>query len=162
LLDDAQTRIEALLRRDGYRDAKASYTRTLTDRGLVVTFNIARGPQFRVGSVAVTGSDGLPRELVTRLLAVANGAPYSQAQVNTGVAALRQEYYKRGYFKAQVPPTSTEAGPPAGNIAAMNVSVAVTEGPQAHVAEIVFEPAGPKVATADLRSVMRSKAGEPY
>jgi outer membrane protein assembly complex protein YaeT len=162
LLDDAQTRIEALLRRDGYRDAKASYTRTVTDQGLVVTFDIARGPEYRVGAVAITGGDGVPRELVNRLLAVSTGQPYSLAKVNAGVTALRQEYYKRGYFKAQVTPVPTEAGPPAGNIATMDVSIAVNQGPKALVTDVVFEPASPHVPLADLRGVIRTKAGDPF
>jgi len=165
LLDDAQTRLQLLLQRDGYRDAKASYTRTLTDQGLVVTFDIARGPYYRVGDVTVTGNAGLPRDVVTRLFAVSRGQPYSTDRMAAGGAAIRQEYLKRGYFNVKVTAQSSEPGgaaPRSGSVVDVNLSVVIDEGPQAHFADIVFQPETLHVPIADLRRAMRSKTGDPY
>ena len=47
LLEDATTRIETLLRKAGYRDAKAPYSKTPSAHGLSVTFAITRGPPLQ-------------------------------------------------------------------------------------------------------------------
>jgi outer membrane protein assembly complex protein YaeT len=162
LLDDARARIEALLRRDGYRDARAPYTKAATPRGLEVTFAITRGPLFRVGRVIVKGNDTLATEIVRRLLDVGEGAPYSQAKVLVGKAALEAEYVRRGYYLERVTPAVADGGQPGSGSTLVDVAFTIVEGPQARITEIVFEPATPKVPTLDLRSAMRSRSGDPY
>jgi outer membrane protein insertion porin family len=162
LLDDARLRIEALLRLDGYRDASAPYTKTPTPEGLVVSFAIARGPLYRIGTLDVTGNAGLARSAVGRLLGVSAGDPFSANRIGAGVVQLELDYLKQGYFEMSAVPSYADAGPPVGGVATVNVVIAVAEGPQAHVAEIVFQPQAPLVPLADLEKVMRSKPGDPY
>jgi outer membrane protein insertion porin family len=162
LLDDAQLRIETRLRVDGYRDARATYTKTTSPQGLVISFAIARGPLYRVGKVDVTGNAGIARDVVNGFLAVSPGDPYSVNKVKAGVQQLQLEYAKRGYFEMRAVATNTLVGPPVGGVATVDVVIAVTEGPQAHVTDLVFQPAAPQVPLADLRAAMREKPGDPY
>ncbi len=99
LLDDAKAGIEALLRIDGYLKASASYTKTPSPQGLVVSFAIARGPLYRIGKLDVTGTAGLPLDVVRRLLNVSPGDPFSKDKINAGILQLGLEYGKRGYFE---------------------------------------------------------------
>ena len=162
LLDDARANIEALLRRDGYRDASAPYTKTPSPQGLVVSFKIARGPLYRVGKVTVTGNAGLALDVVKRLLAVSPGDPFSTNRIQAGVVQLKVEYVKQGYFEMRTATTVPEVGQPVGGAATLDVLIAIAEGPQAHVADVVFQPQTPRVPLADLKAVMRSKPGDPY
>jgi outer membrane protein assembly complex protein YaeT len=162
LLDDARARIEALLRRDGYRDARAPYTKTPTPQGLDVSFAIARGALYRVGHVTVKGNDTLPTEIVTRLLGVTEGAPYSQVRVLLGKMALEAEYTRRGYYKEIVTPAVTDGGQPGSGSTLVDVAFTIVEGPAARITEVVFEPATPQVPALDLRTAMRSRSGDPY
>jgi outer membrane protein insertion porin family len=162
LLDDARRGIEGLLRLEGYREASAPYTKTPSPQGLRVSFAIARGPLYRVGTLAVTGNSGLPLDAVTRLLAVSQGAPFSEARVRAGIVQLQLEYRRRGYFEMQAVPSFNDVGQPAGGVSTVDVVVAIKEGPQADVAGVVFDPQAPHVPIADLRAVMRAKPGDPY
>ena len=60
LLEDSTNRIEEFLRAQGYRDAAAPHTRTEVDGELVITFNVTRGPAFRVARVEISGNIALP------------------------------------------------------------------------------------------------------
>ncbi|HEY6358782.1 MAG TPA: POTRA domain-containing protein, partial [Vicinamibacterales bacterium] len=161
LLDDAKARIEALLRLDGYLKASASYTKTPSPQGLVVSFAIARGPLYRIGKLDVTGNAGLPLDVASGVLGVSGGDPYSEAKITEGVGRLVLEYRKRGYFEVRALATPA-AGQTAGGASMVNVVIAITEGPQAHVSDVVFQPETPHVPLADLKAVMREKPGDPY
>jgi len=162
LLDDARANIERRLQLDGYRDAKAPYTKTVSPEGLRVSFKIARGPLYRVGNVTVTGNAGLSLDIVNKDLVVSSGNLFSQAKIEAGVRQLELEYLKRGYSAAKATYTLTDVGPAAANAATIDVAIAITEGPQTHVSDVVFRPEAPRVPVADLRAVMRSKPGDPY
>src|SRR5262249_5650592 len=139
LLDDATTRIEALLRRDGYQDATAPHSRAMTADGLAVTFDIHRGPRYRISELVVNGADSLPQEPLSRLLGVSRGDPFSRERIDAGVQQLRLDYLKRGFFDVKAT-ASYVAGPADDNTALMAVAISVVEGPQAHVADVVFYP----------------------
>ena len=162
LLDDARTQIEGLLRRDGYRDASAPYTKTRTPAGLVVSFAISRGPLFRIGSVKVTGNDTLPGDVIGKLLSVNADDPFSAAKVNSGVLALDAEYIRRGYYKAVVTPSVSAGGQPGSGASLVDVAVTIVEGPRATIAAVAFDPELPHVPVRDLRAAMRSRPGDPY
>ncbi|HEY6358778.1 MAG TPA: BamA/TamA family outer membrane protein, partial [Vicinamibacterales bacterium] len=68
----------------------------------------------------------------------------------------------RGYFQMRAVATDSLVGPPVGGVATVDVIIAISEGPQAHVADLVFQPAAPQVPLADLKAVMREKLGDPY
>ena len=95
LLDDATTRIETLLRREGYQDAQAPHAKTKTAEGLAVTFDIHRGPLYHVSQLSVTGVESLPEETVNRLLGVSRGDPFSREHIDAGVLQLMLEEMPR-------------------------------------------------------------------
>jgi outer membrane protein assembly complex protein YaeT len=59
-------------------------------------------------------------------------------------------------------PTYTEAGQQARGASTEDVVIAVGEGPQTHVSDIVFQPQAPHVPLADLKAMMRERPGDPY
>jgi outer membrane protein assembly complex protein YaeT len=161
LLDDATTRIETLLRREGYQDAQAPHTKVKTADGVAVTFDIHRGPLYRISQLSVTGAESLPEETVNRLLGVSRGDPLSREHIDTGVLQLMLEYRKRGYFEVKATPAYVP-GPADAAGALVAVGITIVEGPQAHVADVIFQPESPKVPVPDLVAVMRSKTGGPF
>jgi outer membrane protein insertion porin family len=162
LLDDAKARIEGQLRLEGFLKASAAYTKSPSPQGLVVSFAITRGPLYRIGKLDVTGNAGLSQDVIRRLLAVSPGDPFSRDRITAGIIQLRSEYLKRGYFEMRAVPTYADAGQPAGGASMEDVVIAVAEGPQAHVSDVVFQPETPHVPLADVRAVMREKPGDPY
>jgi outer membrane protein insertion porin family len=114
LLDDSSAAIENALRAQGYREARAPYTRRESAGELVLTFTIARGALHRVESIDVTGMSGLDRAAVTPLLQIKPGEPYVFERVRAVAAAMTELYRVRGFASALVAPRSEMLPPPAG------------------------------------------------
>ena len=94
---------------------------------------------------------------------MAAGDPFSTDKINVGLIALKMDYLKRGYYEmTMAPPTLTEAGKGPDGSSLIKLSIAVTEGPQAHVAEIRVTPDTPQIPVTALQAAMREKVGDPY
>lgn len=162
LLDDAQTRIQALLQSEGYRDATASYTKTLGPEGRVISFAITRGSLYRVGKLDVTGNAGLSLDSVKRLMGITADEPFYPQKIDVGVLQVKLDYLQRGYYRISATPTFTDDGRGSDGARLIDIVIQIAEGPQAHVADIVFQPASPHIPVSTLRAAMRDKPGDPY
>ena len=164
LLEDASSAIENALREQGYRSARAPYTRQEQGGELVLTFTIARGPLHRVGSIETDGSTALDRAAITPLLQIKPGEPFVEARVGAVAAAITELYRVRGFAQAavktniQVLPEASEAGVAFRPVA---VRFEIEEGPQTLVASM--DIAGGKAIGAEvLKSEMALTAGRPF
>ncbi|MEZ5316033.1 MAG: BamA/TamA family outer membrane protein [Vicinamibacterales bacterium] len=166
LLEDSRRRIESLLEDQGYRDAQAPYTREERNDGalLVITYDITRGPRYRVGRVVWPPDLQLPERTLVEALGVTAGGPYSRAQVTRGMARVRAAYLLQGFHRVEanaddvVVDGATDAGEPL-----VTIRPAIQEGPRGTIREVtVTYGATHTVPEATLLGVMRSRPGQPF
>jgi outer membrane protein insertion porin family len=163
LLEDARVRIQSALQADGYVDAGVTLAKDTSTPGvLVVTYNVKRGPRFRVDHIAIP--DGLHlSSLVETTLGVKSGDVYNAARIDAGVAALRAEYRRRGFYKIDAKATRQVLDHPSdASEVAVVVQLQVTEGPQGYVSAIQFVRDTTHIPETGLRARMRSHDLEPY
>jgi outer membrane protein insertion porin family len=141
LLDDSSNRIEEHLRAQGYRDASAPHRSEESAGELLITFNVTKGPQYRVEAVEISGNASLPLADFAPDLRVRAGQPFSDAQLNSDVSMIEGRYRREGFAGARVQ-TVVEPqggrGDGAGTPAQVPVVVrlVVHEGPQTIVRSV--------------------------
>jgi len=160
LLEDSVRAIETYLRGRGYRQARATYTRTPGPRDVTITFDVRRGSRFTFGTVDVTGVTSMTAAEVHEFLLVKDGEPFTENALGAGVARLRDAYLARGHALVKVEP-SQEAVAPAGGDGKVNVTVRVTEGPRTVVRSMAFMGAM-AVPESALRGLMQLAPGRPF
>lgn len=162
LLEDSTGRIEDYLRNNGYRDARAPHTRERSDGELVITFTIRRGPQYRVGSLEITGNSVIARAEFEGGLRLREGQPFSDSRLDADASLIEDLYRRRGYASAKVQPAAVPH--PTANPSApvpVDVRLDVLEGAQSFVDSVSF--AGTRgISEAELRSKIGLQPGAPY
>jgi outer membrane protein assembly complex protein YaeT len=161
LLEDSTNRIAEFLRAQGYRDAAAPHTRMDVNGELVITFNVTRGPAFRVARVDISGNNALPVATFAPALRLREGMPYSAAGLDADVATVEDAYRRAGFVGAKadsgVEPQAAAPGAPIPLI----VRIIVREGVQTLVGTITF--AGNKaVDETAMRGLVTLKTGQPF
>jgi outer membrane protein insertion porin family len=161
LLDDSSAAIENALRAQGYREARAPYTRREERGELVLTFTIERGVLHRVESIDVTGMSGLDRIDIAPLLQIKPGEPYVFERVRAVAAAIAELYRVRGFASALVAPR-TELLPPAGaGHRPVAVRFVVEEGVQTTITGVTVD--GSSAISADaLKARLVLATGRPF
>ncbi len=164
LLEDASLNIENALREQGYRAARAPYTRDQRSGELVLTFTIARGPLHRVESVETAGSARIPHAEVAPLLQIKPGDPFVDARVGLVAAAIAELYRVRGFTQVnvtpnlQVLPEATSAGVSYRPVA---IRFELDEGPQTIVKAVELSGPGDSLEKT-LRSQLGLDTGKPF
>ena len=163
LLEDSARAIEVYLRGRGYRQARATYTRTPGPRDVVITFDVRRGPHFVFGAIEVTGAASMTPPEVREFLLVKDGEPFTENALGAGVARLRNAYLARGHALVKVEPAESVAAPAAsgGGDGRVNVTVRVTEGPRTIVRAVAFKGAM-AVPEATVGGVVLLAPGRPF
>ncbi len=162
LLEDSSHRLQEYLRGEGYRGAEAPYAREITGGELVVTFNVKKGPQHRVGSIDVTGNDSVPRTELETVLRTREAQPFSDTRLDADANAIADLYHRRGFAAARVQTGVDPVPAPAGSgDVTVAVHFVIAEGPRTTVDGIVFDGNG-SVDRAALESRLGLKAGRPY
>jgi len=162
LLEDSTNRIEEYLRGLGYRDAKAPHTRAESNEELVITFTVARGPQYRVTSVRIMGNTSFAVDDFRAALRTAEGDPFSQATVDTDARTIERFYQARGFARVR---TQADAAmmPAAANGGDVGVAVTFTviEGIRTVVGTVRIV-GNADVSDATLRRDLTLQSGSPY
>ena len=109
LLEDSQSNIENFLRSQGYSDAKVEYSRKASDGLLTVVFDVRRGPQFRIGSVEVTGNRGETAANLRAGMRLQPGTLYVKSVLDADVAAMSERYRRLGYASVKITPVDCSA-----------------------------------------------------
>jgi outer membrane protein insertion porin family len=163
LLEDSARAIEVYLRGRGYRQARATYTRTPGPRDVVITFDIRRGPHFVFGDVEVTGAPSMTPAEVREFLLVKPGEAFTENALGAGVARLRDAYLARGHTLVTVEPVESLAAPAGSGDGdgRVNVTVRVTEGPRTAVRAVSFQGMM-AVPEATIRGVVLLAPGRPF
>lgn len=164
LLEDASLAIENALRDQGYRNARAPYTREQKGRELVITFTVARGPLHRVESMEPTGNQKIPPADLAPLLQLKSGDPFVEARVGLVAAAITELYRVRGFTQAAVKP-NIQVLPETQSLNVVYRPVAIRfeieEGTQTIVNAVEFE-GNTSIPTATLLNQMGLQGGKPF
>lgn len=78
----------------GFSDTAVNVNQELTEKGMLLTFNINEMPLIFFGSTVITGNETTNYKVVKRELSYKEGSPFSRALVNKS----RQKLYKLGLF----------------------------------------------------------------
>lgn len=161
LLEDSSNRIEEFFRAQGYRDASARHTRDESNGQLTVTFTVAKGAQYRVGSVEVAGSSAVTAEVLASRLRVRAGQPFSAAALDADLTQLEDAYRRIGFASARA--EATIVPQPVGNDQHVPVAIRiqVTENLQTVVNSVRVE-GNASVPEAELTTVFSLGPGQPY
>jgi outer membrane protein assembly complex protein YaeT len=141
LLEDSTNRIVDYLRAQGYRNATARHNRVETEGELLVSFAVARGPQYRVADVTVTGNVFFPSAALEPVLRVRPGQPFDAARLDADVSTIQELYRRRGFASVAVD-ASIDPAPPAaagGADVALLVRIVVVEHAQTIVGAVRVE-----------------------
>lgn len=165
LLEDSRGRIEQALRQDGYWKAQAPFTRELTPDGSVlrITFTISRGARYFVDRIELPSTLSLSPAVIRKLIDMGNGEVFNEARFLQGMAAVVDEYRRSGYYEVEAEPSYEElvGSNPARAMVVLHPNI--TEGPRGVLTEVTMDFGGtPQVPEAEVRQVMRSRAGGPY
>lgn len=162
LLEDSAQRIGDYFRRQGYRDARATFTREVVGPELVVTFTVSRGPQYRIASVAVTGAGSLPAAELAGVLRIREGQVFSVAALAAEVSAIQDLYARRGYALARavpqaqpIPSASTSQEVPVA------LTIAIVEGVRTLVSTVRVE-GNRALNEAELLAGLGLQTGQPF
>jgi len=134
-LEQDVDRIIQLYNDHGYTQARVESTDIQVDRAkarVTIKIKVVEGPQFRVGSVDVTGMHVLPVEEVRRQIVLKPGDVYSRAKVRDTLNNITRLYSTIGRASAEVNPLINQ------DAAArkVNLTLEITEGPEVFVERI--------------------------
>ena len=164
LLEDASLRIENALREQGYRTARAPYTREEKGGELVLTFTIARGPLYRIESVETLDNVKVAAAELAPLLQIKAGDPFVEARAGLIAAAITELYRVRGFAQAAVKPdiqVLPEAQGVSGAYRPVAIRFEISEGPQTVISGVAFE-GNTAIASPALHGQMALQAGKPF
>jgi outer membrane protein insertion porin family len=161
LLEDSEVRITDFLRAQGYRDAKAPFTRNEAGGVLTVVFHVTRGPLYRVSGLLISGTSVLGDADIRPKLRVLVGQPFVQATLDADVAAVKAEYLKRGFANAAVTgaAVAVPGGAAAGEIP-VTVTVSAVEGPSTVVSAVELKGVQ-AIPDAELLAALQTRAAGP-
>jgi len=164
LLEDSRQRVEDALKADGYVNARVTFTKDTSVPGLLgLTFNIERGPRFRVDRVEIPDGLHLTTPTFDTLFGIKPGDVFSSTRVDAGLRQLRAKYRSLGFYNVTAGAEEEQIPrPSASGDVWVVVRPRITEGPQGLVEAITFVRDTTHVSEADLRSRMKSKEHEPY
>jgi outer membrane protein assembly factor BamA len=166
LLEDARANIEAALKREGYAEATAPFTRELSADGtvLVVSFAVSRGPRYFVERVDVPPGLSISEALLRDRIAIKAGELYDEARFLDGLRAVIEEYRRLGYFRSEAIPGFQRVPERTTALESWVVlQPGITEGPRARLSNVAVAFEGThQIDEGVLRQSLRSVPGAPY
>jgi outer membrane protein insertion porin family len=162
LLEDSTNRIEEGLRAQGYRDARAPFSREQTNGELIITFAVTRGPLYRILKFEVSGNSAVPSANFATDVRTRAGLPFSDNRLNADAATIEDLYHRRGFASARAQPAvQTMTSEATAATVPVMARILITEGAQTTVDGVTF--AGNIALTEDaLRDRLNVQTGEPY
>ena len=140
VLEDATNRIEELLRSQGYRDASAPHSRDERNGELYITFNVRKGPQYRVGRIDLSGNLSIPLTDLQQHLRIRPGQPYSDAALESERMLIEDFYHREGFVSAQASIRNESEPAVAGAVdVPVAIRIAITENVRTVVERVRIE-----------------------
>ena len=162
LLEDSTNRIEDYLRSQGYRDARAPHARAEQNGELLVTFDVTRGPEYRVDRLEISGNASVPLAELEPVLKLRDGQPFAESKLDADIATIEDFYHRRGFVDAKArsaeEPQRAEAG---AGFVPLRVRIVIDEGPRTVVSELRIQGNG-AVPESTLKEGLGLQPGRPY
>ena len=190
LLEDAEQRIAAHLRRLGYREAAVTHTREGNPDALAITFDVVRGPLYHVGPVAISGNQAIPIGEIQAILDLTEGEPLVMRELDARLAEIEERYARLGFATVRAVREDRPAAEAAGNgngggnaVRSANgggagngvraaaadgtvtqaIAITIVEGVRTLVGSVAFESPGLLgLPPAALVSAIGASGGDPY
>jgi len=160
LLEDSTARIEAALKAEGYKDAKAPHGRVEQDGDLVITFNVTRGQQHRIAQVSVSGNTSIPLADLQPGLLMREGQPFSQAALDAEAASIEEVYRRSGFAAARAEPEVKPEKVSSGAVP-VDVTITIQEGVRTIVGT-VKATGNTSIPESTLLAGLRLQTGSPF
>ncbi len=161
LLEDSTNRIEELLRAQGYRDAAAPHARAEADGELVITFNVKKGPVFRVERMEISGNASVPLASFQPNLRLRETQPFSAARLDADVAAIEDFYRRSGFVGAKANSGVEPQAAIAGAVVPVIVRIVIREGVRTLVGSVTFS-GNQSIAAATLNGLVGVQPDRPF
>jgi len=162
LLEDSSNRIEEYFRNEGFRNASAPHSRATNEGDLLITFDVKKGPLFRVDTYEIVGNTTVPIEEITPLLRLHVEQPFEDSRLDADINTIETLYRRRGFSAARArsafEPITASATPA---LVPVRVRIAVTEGVRTIVDRVDVQ-GGPAMDANDVRGRLGLQAGSPY
>jgi outer membrane protein insertion porin family len=134
-LEEDIERILSLYADHGYIQARVESHDIVIDRAkarVTITVKVVEGPQFRVGTVNITGPAVFPVEEVRRQILLVPGSAFSRSLLRESAQRIRDLYSTIGRASAEVNPVTDQ------DLAArkVNINFEIHEGPEVFVERI--------------------------
>ena len=106
------------------------------DGDIEVTFHVTEGPRDIVSALAIQGANTFPQaQFAPQGLKLAEGQPYSQANVQSDRAGIMANYFRAGYLTASFRETATQVAKDDPHH--INVIYHIYEGPRVFTGEVL-------------------------
>ncbi len=162
LLEDSEGRIENYLRQQGYWRADVTVRRESSPASVAVVFTIVRGRQYlAAGPVQLSGVSAFPLDKLLPLVPVKAGEIFVEAQLDTGVTAIRDFYRTRGFASVDIRSAVNETDPAPSGEGLIAAAIVVTEGTQLLVGDLAIA-GNAAIPTTELRPLVKIETGDAY
>jgi outer membrane protein assembly factor BamA len=124
------------------------------DSEIILVYNLKERP--RIAEVAFEGATVFEKEGLTGKIAMEKLRPLVMAEVRDLIAAMKEEYSRRGYRSAKVESKIESAG-----VGQVKLKFVVVEGPQWKIGKVAFKGAK-AVSEKDLKKAAALEEGTPF
>jgi outer membrane protein assembly complex protein YaeT len=161
LLEDSKRRIERRLRDEGYREARADYTRLETGGTLTVVFTVTRGPQLRLAVMEIAGNNSVPTTQLRALVRLKEGEPFVDSIFLADVAGMAEVYRRQGFAGVKVDPTVSTSDRPDTVDRLVTARAGISEGVRSVIRDVTFA-GNQALVDSTLRGKAGLTAGQPF
>jgi outer membrane protein insertion porin family len=160
VFDDDVDRILQLYADHGYIQARVESTEIVPDlarKKVTLRVRVVEGPQFRTGTITITGNEILPTEEIRKLVKLQEGGVFNRGALRTGVRAIADRYSELGRARAEVEPRAVND---LVNLK-VDVTIPIVEGGPVYVERINIA-GNTKSSEKVLRRELRVAEGELF
>jgi outer membrane protein insertion porin family len=160
VFDDDVDRILQLYGDHGYIQARVESTEIVPDlarQKVTLYVRVVEGPQFRTGTITITGNEILSTEELRKLLKLQEGAVFNRGALRSGVRAIADRYSELGRARAETDPRTVND---LANLK-VDVTIPIVEGGPVYVERINIS-GNTKSSEKVLRRELRVAEGELF
>ena len=160
VFDDDVDRILQLYADHGFIQARVESTEIVPDLArekVTLRIRVVEGPQFRTGTITITGNELLSTEEIRRLIKLREGEVFNRGALRTSVRAIVDRYSELGRARAEVDPRTTND---LANLK-VDVTIPIVEGGPVYVERINIT-GNVKSSEKVLRRELRVAEGELF
>ena len=133
MLTQDTTKLTAFYQNNGYIQARVGEPEvTFEEDGIVVTFRLEEGPQFRVGNISMAGDLIIPEQQLLEKLKISDEEYFDRETLRQDVINLTDIYSDEGYAYADISPHIDED---LKNLT-VNINFNISKGKQVYFEEI--------------------------